>query len=40
VSDGHVLDASALLSLIWAETGSERAEQLLECGACVMSAVK
>jgi PIN domain nuclease of toxin-antitoxin system len=36
---GHVLDASALLSLVMAEPGSERVTQLLEAGRCTMSAV-
>lgn len=39
MSKAHVLDASALLSLILAEPGSERVLKVLEDGACTMSAV-
>lgn len=39
MSKPHVLDASALLSLILAEPGSEKVLKLLESGLCAMSAV-
>lgn len=39
MSKAYVLDASALLSLILAEPGSEKVVGLLETGRCSMSAV-